>query len=143
MKNLSGITTAKGWVCEVRGSCGYSHMWFSCFFHSDLQELSNQKEMEWLTVGTSWVEQHCGTVLLTQVDRMSEDMPDRMSEDMQNRMSEDMPDGMPDIMPDRMSEDIPDRMPDRMSEDMPDRIQNRMPNRMPEDLPARMSDGMN
>ena len=41
-----------------------------------------------------------------QLEKMSEDIPDRMSAYMTDRM------------PDRMSEDMPDRMPDRISEDI-------------------------
>ena len=41
------------------------------------------------------------------------DMTDRMSKEMPGRMSEDMRDGMPKDMPDRMSEDMRDGMPYR------------------------------
>ena len=52
-------------------------------------------------------------------------------------MSEKMSEDMPDRISERLSKDMPDRVPERMSEDMPDR----MPERMPEDMPARESHG--
>ena len=59
---------------------------------------------------------------LPDLNRESEDMPDRTPE----RMSEDVPERMPEDMLERMSEDMPERMPgemrEGMSEDMPERM---------------------
>ena len=52
------------------------------------------------------------------LNRESEDMPDRtperMSKNMQERMSEDLPGRMSENMPDRMSEEMPERMSENL-----------------------------
>ena len=82
---------------------------------------------------------------LPDLNRESEDMPDRTPE----RMSEDLRYARKisrkklEEMPERMSEDVPERMPEdmleRMSEDMPERMPGEMREGMSEDMPERMS----
>ena len=54
----------------------------------------------------------------TKVNRMSEDMSERLSARMFERMSDRMPGDMPEYMSERTSE----RMSDRMPRDMPERM---------------------
>ena len=49
-------------------------------------------------------------------ERMSEDMPDRMSE----RVCEDMPERMPERTSEELSEDMPERMSERPQPPAPD-----------------------
>ena len=95
-------------------------------------------------------------------DRMSdkilkdipENMPDRMLEGMPNKMPVGMPDKVPEYLLDKMSEDLLDKisdkitgnmlenMPNRVPEDMPEQIAKDIPTRMPENISDRMPDKM-
>ena len=103
-------------------------------------------------------------------DKMTKDMPDRMSdrilkdipknipdrmlEGMPNKMPVGMPDKVPEYLLDKIPEDLLDKisdritgdmlenMPNKVPEDMPEQIAKDIPTRMPENISDRMPDKM-